>query len=233
MCKPIIGIVGKTDFYEDEKNFWKTININDEFRYLVVKNGGIPISILPTDNTMKFNNEDCLDTKILNKFELEDLHEVIHKCDGIILQGGLAACRYEIEVAKEAIKLDIPMIGICAGFNNIIRALGSDVIEDVTNSHNHYDMNYSHKINIERSTIVYELVKKNFMEVNSIHKMVATRKIVEPIAKISSFSDDGYIESFELTSKKFIVGIKWHPELMLNEEFTNKLFNRFILECKK
>lgn len=29
-----------------------------------------------------------------------------------------------------------PLIGICAGFNNILRALGTDLIEDKTQKHN-------------------------------------------------------------------------------------------------
>ena len=35
----------------------------------------------------------------------------------------------------------------------------------------------------------------------------------------------------ELDNKKFIMGIKWHPELMLEDEFPNKLFNEFISKC--
>ena len=49
--KPIIGIVGKISpkFNDD---LWNRIRIADEFRYYVVKNGGIAISILPTEKTM-------------------------------------------------------------------------------------------------------------------------------------------------------------------------------------
>ena len=89
------------------------------------------------------------------------------------------------------------LIGICAGFNNILRALGTDVIEDKTQKHK-----------------------------------IAPKENVEGYAKISSISYDGLVESFELDNKKFIIGIKWHPELMMKDEFTKNLFREFIEKCK-
>ena len=61
--------------------------------------------------------------------------------------------------------------------------------------------------------------------------MIAPKENVENFAKISSFSYDGLVESFELENKKFILGIKWHPELMLEEDFTKSLFKEFIKQC--
>ena len=93
-------------------------------------------------------------------------------------------------------------------------------------------MNYRHNVNIVKDSLVYELSKKESMQVNSIHSMIATKEMVEPFAKVSSTSDDGLVESFEVSNKKFVVGIKWHPELMLEEEFTNNLFSKFVDACK-
>ena len=39
------------------------------------------------------------------------------------------------------------------------------------------------------------------------------------------------MESFELNDKKFVIGIKWHPELMLEDEFTTNLFKELIKKC--
>lgn len=61
--------------------------------------------------------------------------------------------------------------------------------------------------------------------------MIAPKEKVEDYVKISSLSYDGLVESFELNNKKFVIGIKWHPELMLEDKLTNKLFKKFILEC--
>ena len=229
--KPIIGIIGKNQG-RIEKDLWHRTDVADEIRYLVLKNGGIAISLLPTERTLEFNDNDIKDEKQLSNEELNDLYRQLELCDGFILQGGLYSCNYEIEMAKKIIELNKPLIGICAGFNNILRALGTDVILDKTKSHDYYDNNYRHKINIKKKTRLYNLVGKETIDVNSIHSMVATKELVEPFATISSVSEEGLIESFELDNKKFVMGIKWHPELLLEEEYVDKLFKEFINQCK-
>ena len=101
------------------------------------------------------------------------------------MQGGLFSCNYEIEIAKMVLELDKPLLGICAGFNNILRALGTDVIEDKSNSHNYYDINYRHKINIDVDSQLYNIVGQKNIEVNSIHSMIAPKEMVNSYAKIS------------------------------------------------
>ncbi len=227
MDKPIIGIIGKVQPKYNE-DLWHRIDEVDEIRYLIVKNGGIAITLLPTNKTLKFNDNDIKDNNIISKEEKEDLYRQIDLCDGFVLQGGEYSCNYEIEIAKRIIELDKPLIGICAGFNNILRAIGTDVIKDESKIHNHYDINYRHNIKIIKDTKMYEIVQKQNIKVNSIHEMIATKENVEPYAKISSYSEDGLVESFELENKKFVLGIKWHPELLLNEEYVEKLFKEFI-----
>ena len=63
--------------------------------------------------------------------------------------------------------------------------------------------------------------------------MIAPKEKVKEFAEISSISYDGLVESFELNNKKFVIGIKWHPELMLEDDFTKKLFKEFIEKCKQ
>lgn len=228
--KPIIGIIGKVQPKHDE-DLWHRIDETDELRYIIVKTGGIAITLLPTEETITFNDNDIKDNKCLTDEEKEDLYRQLELCDGFILQGGLYSCNYEIEMAKKIIEMDKPLIGICAGFNNILRALGSDVILDETKRHDIYDKNYRHKVDICKNTILYNIIKKDTMNVNSIHSMIASKELVEPYAKISSYSEDNLVESFEVPNKKFIIGIKWHPELMLEEKYVEKLFEEFIRKC--
>ena len=230
MCKPIIGIIGKVQPQYGE-DIWHRIDEVDEIRYLIVKNGGTAITLLPTEATLKFNDNDIKDDTVLTEEEKSELYRQIDLCDGFILQGGLYSSKYEIEMAKRIIELDKPLIGICAGFNNILRAIGTDVIEDKTKSHDIYDKNYRHKISVVKGTKLYNLLNKDEYDVNSIHTMLAPKENIEGYAKISSLSYDGLVESFELENKKFVIGIKWHPELMLEDEFPGKLFKEFIKNC--
>ncbi|MCR5146895.1 MAG: gamma-glutamyl-gamma-aminobutyrate hydrolase family protein [Clostridia bacterium] len=231
MRKPIIGIIGKVQPQYGE-DIWHRIDEVDELRYLVVKNGGTAIVLLPTEPTLKFNDNDIKDSTVLTENEKNELYTQIDLCDGFILQGGLYSANYEIEMAKRIIELDKPLIGICAGFNNVLRALGTDVVEDETKSHDKYNKEYRHKISVFKGTKLYELIGKDEYYVNSIHTMIAQKEKVEGYAVISSVSEDGLVESIELKDKKFVIGVKWHPELMLEDEFTDKLFNEFIERCR-
>ena len=72
MNKPIIGIVSKpVEKYPED--FWRRMNTIDEFRYLVVKNGGITISLLTPEETFKFNDNDIADPKQLSVEEINDI----------------------------------------------------------------------------------------------------------------------------------------------------------------
>ena len=230
MKRPLIGIIGKVQPQYGE-DIWHRIDEVDEIRYLVVKNGGTAIMLLPTEATLKFNDNDIKDNTILSDEEKIELYRQIDLCDGFILQGGLYSANYEIEMAKRIIELDKPLIGICAGFNNILRAIGTDVIEDKTKSHDIYDKKYRHEISIIKETKLFDLIGKERYSVNSIHSMIAPKENVEKYARISSISYDNLVESFELDNKKFVMGIKWHPELMLEDEFSNILFKEFISKC--
>lgn len=230
MKRPIIGIIGKVQPQYGE-DIWHRIDEVDEIRYLIVKNGGTAIMLLPTEITLKFNDNDIEYNTVLSDEEKNELYRQIDLCDGFILQGGLYSANYEIEMAKKIIELDKPLIGICAGFNNILRAIGTDVIEDKTKSHDIYDKEYRHEISIIKGTKLFDLVKKEKYNVNSIHSMIAPKGNVEKYARISTISYDNLVESFELDNKKFVMGIKWHPELMLEDEFSDKLFKKFISKC--
>ena len=232
MKRPIIGIIGKVQPQYGE-DIWHRIDEVDEIRYLIVKNGGTAIMLLPTETTLKFNDDDIRDNTVLRDEEKNELYRQINLCDGFILQGGLYSANYEIEMAKRIIELDKPLIGICAGFNNILRALGTDVVEDKTKSHDIYDKNYRHEISVIKGTKLYDLINKEEYRVNSIHSMIAPKENVEKYAKISAVSYDDLVECFELDNKKFIMGIKWHPELMLEDGFTRKLFKEFIKNANR
>ena len=160
--------------------------------------------LLPTEETLKFNDNDIKDNTILSTEEKNELYRQIDLCDGFILQGGLCSANYEIEMAKRIIELDKPLIGICEGFNNILRALGTDVIEDKTKSHDIYDKNYRHEISVIKGTKLYDLIKKEEYRVNSIHSMIAPKENVEKYAQISAVSYDGLAECFEVYNKKLV-----------------------------
>ena len=229
--KPIIGVVSKPNVFCDDKLFTSQF-VYDGVRNAVLKNGGLVIGILPTKVSTKFcDSDEVVNNSNFSQSELNDLYSLIDKCDGIIIQGGLSSDAYEIKAAKYAIDNDIPILGICAGFNNIIRAMGGEVFCINNTIHNTEDGSIVHKNIVKENTLLYDILKTNEVSVNSIHTMFANEENIKNM-NISAHSDDGYVEAVEIKDKKFCLGVKWHPELMLENEQMNNIFKYFIDVCK-
>lgn len=107
--KPIIGIVGRTNRIKNNKY---NIFVNDNHRRAVIESGGIPISILPTQNIKYEQKDNKKENSPLNEEEQEDVIRVIEKCDGIILQGGNYSYYYDEFIARYSIENDITLVAV-------------------------------------------------------------------------------------------------------------------------
>lgn len=217
--KPVIGIVAKPLLNKQlVSTLWSRLVINDEFRSLIYSCGGIPIGIMPgkyENNADTFNIIECLDDS-----DKEDLFRSLNMVNGIILQGGLTADTYEIEIVKYALKNNIPIMGICAGFNNIARTLNIPVIEkrELADIHDVYDMDYRHSVHINSKHPLSYLFKETTLGVNSLHCMFVENKDLPSDIDVLATSDDGHVEAFSINNTKFCLAVKWHPEIMKEPE---------------
>jgi len=88
--KPVIGIVSKPNKF-DIKLLQSQI-IYEPVRLAILKNGGLAMGLLPTQATENFyEGETEIDKTPLTDEEKRDLHQLIDRLDGIILEGGLTS----------------------------------------------------------------------------------------------------------------------------------------------
>ena len=91
------------------------------------------------------------------------------------------------------------------------------------------DEDSQHKIEIQDSTL-NEVVGKSADEVNSSHHQAVKEKGKGFI--VTARSDDGVVEAIENPSKRFVLGVQYHPERMTKtpefREHRRKLFEAFI-----
>ena len=144
----------------------------------------------------------------------------------------------ELPLCQEAIETDIPVFGICRGIQIMSVAMGGSLYQDVpsqlTNPLTHPAKSYSddsqHEIEIAPNSRLSKLVGKNADEVNSAHHQ-AVDEIGEGFV-VTAKSSDGVVEAMEDPSKKFVLGVQYHPERMLEtpefREHRRKLFEAFI-----
>lgn len=226
--KPIIGIISK--HYVNYNNRKADTYVRDEVKQAIFDNGGVAIGILPTEDKIKYSGDNWQDD--LSEVEKENLISQIKLCDGIILQGGIETDNYECIVAKYCYDRDIPILGICAGQNNIVRALGGTTcIIPNPEKHNRPFDEYVHSITISKDSKFFSIVNTESMLVNSRHQ----RTIKEAsLLDVVGCCEDGYFDVVEAKDKKFYIGVRFHPEsLYKRDENHNKIFKKFIDCCRK
>ena len=175
----------------------------DDILNAIYKNNGIPLGINLSD----------------------DYKEVLNLCDGVIFQGGDEFEKYDLEALKYLYEIDKPVLCICLG----MQLMGTLFNGKLIKIENHkYKSKYVHSINIKKDTKLYDIIRKEKIKVNSRHKYSVDKCDLD----ISSKSDDGYIESIEDKSKKFFIGVQWHPESMIGDSNQNKVFKEFLNSCE-
>lgn len=225
--KPIIGIVEWPYTDKDGDLIYEVVNSVIE---KVSEHGGIPIGIFPTQ-IEDYQNKKIKEIKKLTLDEKDDLNQSLKICDAIIKPGALRIYGYERYIYNYVFEKNMPYIGICAGMQ--LMAFHKREINNIKNPESniihHSKEEYAHEIKIEKGTLLYSILKKDEIMVNSRHNYHISDA---GINKVSAYSQDGIIEAIENSNKDFQIGLQWHPE-MLNDENTDNIFETFMYEAKK
>ena len=231
MTKPIIGIVGRSDISSEDYNI---ICCFENVRRSIIKHGGIPILILPNQD---LDYEPSIPKEIdrLTQNEKEDLKKVINLCDGIVIPGTYKLFEYDRFIYEYALSKDIPILGICGGMQlmGLVDNVDKEILVKNNTNLSHFQKNvkYVHEINVIENTLLSKIINKKQIEINSRHNYHLNKA---NNLKVSAYSEDGLIEAVELSNKKFVLGVQWHPEAMLEyDENSNEIFKSFVRSCGK
>ena len=135
----------------------------------------------------------------------------------------------ELELARLAHERDLPTLGICRGMQVLNVALGGTLHQDinacgVTKVKHQQEPPYDdvwQRVDIERDSLLGKALLRSryagavsthpFM-VNSMHHQAVSR-LADGLA-ITAMSDDGLIEGVEDPTRRFFLGVQWHPEYL-------------------
>lgn len=115
--RPLIGIPA-VPTYDDEQD--AIMALYQDYKDVVYQNGGIPFLINP------IAKEDYVNTRLRNMKPLtteekELYYEMTDMCAGIIIPGGYKIHLFAEEIAKYAIRKDIPILGVCLGMQLLLK----------------------------------------------------------------------------------------------------------------
>lgn len=239
--RPIIGISGSI-VLENEGAFigYRKSYASEDYINSVTLNGGLPL-ILPIVD------------------EEEIIEEYINQIDGLLLTGGHDVDpylyqeqpkdkigktfhqrdRFDYLLIKYALLKQIPIFGICRGFQLLNVYFGGSLYQDLSYNPDVYIKHdqidgpeiVSHGINLVKNTKIRDIFNCDKMRVNSFHHQIL--KDIAPGFIVSAYSDDGVVEAFEKEDYFFLIGVQWHPEMLHKSvKEMNKLFKAFVTASK-
>lgn len=142
-----------------------------------------------------------------------------------------------------AIEADIPLLGICRGFQEINVALGGTLHQRVQELPGHMDhredpeqpvdVQYgeAHDVLLEEGGLLAALQSEHRARVNSIHQQ-GVFALADDL-KVEAKAPDGLVEAFSFVrDDRFVLGVQWHPEWKVTENgFYQNIFNAFKAAC--
>src|SRR3989304_6571818 len=154
---------------------------------------------------------------------------------------------FEILLFREAIGLKKPVLGICLGAQLINVALGGSLYQDIpTQVPAPLDHRSVHNVLIKKGTLLYRIFNAppplmgggegEQVFSGEIPVISAHHQGIKSSGKgliVSASSSDGVAEAIEITDYPFLVGVQWHPERILEDKYTQRLFNAFIYSARK
>jgi len=190
---------------------------------------------------------------------LEKISSLVSKLDGLLLTGGddvfsesygekaidgkwridVQRTHYEIALIKEALKQKKPIYGICRGAQMINVALGGTLYQDIPQQVPHFIQHQSlhkpvwhkHPIHIKQDSILYRILGKEEITVNSSHHQ-AIKDLASGLRDIARASDD-VIEAVQLDGSPFVLGVQWHPEEMQDDSSSQLILEAFLDACRR
>jgi putative glutamine amidotransferase len=184
--------------------------------------------------------------------EEEDAVEALGFLDGILLAGGtdIAPQRYhqepvsgtaqkpdqsrdafELKLVREARTRDIPVLGICRGVQLLNIAYGGTL-----------DQHRPHRtetlasvpglraqvtvVDVEDDTRMRATLARDSFQVVCLHHQAID--VVGDDLRVTARAKDGLIEGLEDPTARFVMGVLWHPEQMLDHEGSLAVYRALV-----
>jgi putative glutamine amidotransferase len=145
---------------------------------------------------------------------------------------------FEVEVARQADALGIPLLGICRGCQALNVARGGTLhqhLPDVTDgSIDHRQTasgrETSHTVAIEEGSRLAATVGGEDLDVNSFHHQAVDR--LGSDLRAVAWAPDGVIEAIESSGPALYLGVQWHVETLIDRPRHARLFDALVAEAR-
>ena len=185
---------------------------------------------------------------VLPPVGLEATQELISRLDGICLSGGPdldpdaygaperhaqlgptepRLDEFELAVARAADERGLPILGVCRGAQALNVARGGTLHQHVE-GHRQTESGSTptHDIAVQPRTRLSGLLRRRELGVNSFHHQAVDRP--GDGLRVVAHATDGTVEAIEDRSRRFVVGVQWHAEAMVDTRAHLAIFERLV-----
>lgn len=240
--KPLIGFTPTPQVEETDHGTFRRNALTAYYSKAIEAAGGIPV-MLPA--------------------HYQEVGEMLDRIDGLVLSGGgdidparfgqdlhpksdeIDAERdaFEYAIFHEAVRRDMPVLGICRGLQLINTALGGTLYQDIGDLKADAQEHRQHSVPVHAEQTYHtvtlapgnhplrEILGTDTLDVNSFHHQGIDR-LAEPLTAIAQ-SDDGLIEAIDYPDMTFCIAVQWHPEMLAGDRSDHaSIFSAFIQVTK-
>ncbi len=190
------------------------------------------------------------------------LHAIFEQLDGLCLPGGgdvdpayYAEERHaalgtvdaprdatELTLARWALAADLPVLGICRGIQLLNVAAGGSLYQDLPAQlpgAGRHDFKLAespwerpvHRVRMVEDSLLAAIFGTDELMTNSFHHQ-AVKQPGDGFLAVA-WADDEVVEGIENRSRRFAVGVQWHPEGMYRTDHRScKLFAAFVAAAR-
>ena len=232
MKKPMIGVTPLWD--AERQSVWMLPDYLDGIKAA----GGLPV-VLPLEMSE------------------EDANQVVETCDGFLFTGGQDVSpelygmedatgtivasperdKMETLLLSKALQADKAVLGICRGLQFINAFLGGTLWQDLPSQHPSEIVHRQGKpydVPMHQVTLSGDLrafLGKDVLEVNTLHHQ-AVKDLSSGLMPMA-VAPDGIIEAAQMTGKRFVWAVQWHPEYLFRTDSDSlAIFSCFVEHCK-
>ena len=231
-----MAVIGVTPAQDEKGN----ITINQDYLDGVTRAGAVPILLpLIEDEQAQDALQALVDGLLLTGGP--DVAPALYGEETLPCCGEISAKRDAVEISlfRKALKIGMPVLGICRGIQVMNVALGGTLYQDIAQQlpgaarHTCYDTprDKVHEVTVIENTILHRLTGLSRFSVNSRHHQ-GIRKLGKGLVP-AAYTGDGLIEAVDLPEARFVTAVQWHPE-SLGDRYAEAqaIFHAFVEACR-
>jgi putative glutamine amidotransferase len=239
---PLIGITADfTNGNRGRRSTEPTLFLPERYTIAVEKAGGAPL-VLPFTNAKPVLRRylDTIDGLLISGGNF-DIHPRCYGEKALKELGNVIPARteFELDLARLALRRDIPILGVCGGAQAINVVFGGSLYQDIAaqcaGAGEHQQSAKKavggHRVEVKEGTLLCAIVRRASIEVNTTHHQ-AVKELGKSLV-VNAVAEDGIIEGIESIRHSFVLGVQWHPEVLASQAAQRRLFLAFLASCKR